>query len=1372
MPARLIWLHLLAWPVAQQAAQDVPILRSGGTIEGEIADGDPEVHTELLTATYTQAPTVAKTFLIELEENGSYSFELRSHHFDAYLILRDNEGSVLFEDDDGLIGVHSRIVAMELEAGVHYLLQACALHGKRGSFALRVAPGLPPGQTLRERRRLELEDLELRVREIENHAPGTLALMNALHDRSEALRDEGAYAEAERLCRRYLELAEELTGHESSAATHALSDLAILLGKQGRYDEARLLHARALGIREQALGPEHLDVATPLNNLALLLLKQGLYDEAHPLFERALAIREDSLGPEHPLTAQSMHNLALLLMTQGLYDDARPLCERALAVREKALGPEHPEVANSLSSLAELLKEQGLYDKARPLYERALAIREETLGPKHPDLAISLNNLALLLKMQGLYDEARPLYERALAVFEETLGPEHPWTARGLDNLALLLKSQGHYNEARPLYERALAISEKTLGPEHPDVATGLNNLAVLLKKQGQYAEARPLYERALAICEEALGPEHPRTAKALNNLAVLLKLQGQYDEARPLYERALAICENTLGPDHHSTATGLHSLALLLEAKGLYDEARPLYERALSIYENTLGPEHPEVASGLNSLGKLLSVQGRYEEARPLHERALAIKEEAFGPDHPAVATSLNELAVTLISQGLYSEARSLCKRALAIYEKSFGPEHREIATSLNNLAVLLWNQGMYDEARPLYERSIAIQEQTLGPEHPTVATSLNNLAESLRKLGLYDEARPLFERALTIREKALGPEHPATVTSLNGLALLFVDLGHQVDAWRLVRRSSRGRTAHLVRVLASQGEHECYTYLARFLRHLELSLSMAKSADSDHGAIKAYEELLAWKGQVARLQRSSRSRLQRDLTAEQTRILTDLRGSQSELSALALAGGTSDRNVRDKNLSELRKRRAELELEWIRSLEHTEPEDVSFESVSSNLPPASALVDFFVHRHRTAARRDERTVVELGFWSEPHLNVWISRPGDERPVNLDLGSAAIIGKNVKVFLEALTARRGISTVRRESVDVGAKILNLLWDPLAEHLDGVETIIVSPDGFLGTLPFEVLQAADGQFLVEKHAFVYVEDPASLARIEDRDAPRFDTLVSVGAVDFRRRTATKESEEVGPKHPVASASRALRGGFDFWESLPATAGESQAVLEMHEDAYESGRRIHLTGESCTEESLKDELPRHAVSHIATHGFFQPEGMPNMWEDALNAAGDREMQMREPARRLVGDHPGLLSGLVCAGANADLEAGRDDGYLTAEEVGWLDLSGVELVVLSACETGLGRARSGEGLIGLRRAFRTAGANTVISSLWSVRDESTADLMRAFYRNLWVRKMGKLEALRAAQLDMLKKNRIEHSGPLPSTWGAFVLSGNWR
>ena len=163
---------------------------------------------------------------------------------------------------------------------------------------------------------------------------------------------------------------------------------------------------------------------------------------------------------------------------------------------------------------------------------------------------------------------------------------------------------------------------------------------------------------------------------------------------------------------------------------------------------------------------------------------------------------------------------------------------------------------------------------------------------------------------------------------------------------------------------------------------------------------------------------------------------------------------------------------------------------------------------------------------------------------------------------------------------------------------------------------------------------------------------------------------------------------------------------------------------------------------------------------------------LARAGEAHPELLSEGRRLFGRHPGLLSGLVCAGADATARGGGDDGYLTAEEVGWLDLSGAELVVLSACETALGRPHSGEGLMGLRRACRTAGAKTVISSLWSVGDDSTGRLMQAFYANLLGRGMGRLEALREAQLAVLQSNREQYGEGLPRTWGGFALSGEWR
>jgi CHAT domain-containing protein len=232
---------------------------------------------------------------------------------------------------------------------------------------------------------------------------------------------------------------------------------------------------------------------------------------------------------------------------------------------------------------------------------------------------------------------------------------------------------------------------------------------------------------------------------------------------------------------------------------------------------------------------------------------------------------------------------------------------------------------------------------------------------------------------------------------------------------------------------------------------------------------------------------------------------------------------------------------------------------------------------------------------------------------------------------------------------------------------------------------------------------------------------------------------------------------------------DSWEPLPATEREAGLVFDMHRQALGEDRdRVLLQGADATEGRLKAELPGYSVAHLATHGYFDPDGLPSLL-DAIREGGERRLGL-DSSRPVSAALPGLLSGLVCAGANRP--GGQDDdGYLSADEVSWLDLGGVELVVLSACDTGLGRARSGEGLVGLRRAFRAAGAHTVVCSLWSVQDEATAHLMEDFYRNLFTRGASRGEALRAAQLAAIARNRQVLGSAHPSTWGAFVLVGEW-
>lgn len=316
------------------------------------------------------------------------------------------------------------------------------------------------------------------------------------------------------------------------------------------YAEAEPLFHRALEIREKQFGPEHPDVAYSLNNLAMVFEIKGMYAEAEHLYRRALEIREDKLGTEHPDVATSLVNLATLLERVGKFAEVEPLYRRALVIEEKQLGPDHPSVAIVLNNLASLLDD----NHAEPLYRRALRIQEEKLGSEHLDFAKSLINLATLLLNQKKYTDAEPLYHRALRILEDKLGSEHPDVATNLNNLALLLQKKGNFADAEPLYRRALRIREDKLGMEHLYVATSLDNLASLLHKTVKFAEAEPLYRRALRIREDKLGPDHKDIVTVLGNLAVLLEARKKFTEAKHLFRRALGISEKTLGKDHPLT--------------------------------------------------------------------------------------------------------------------------------------------------------------------------------------------------------------------------------------------------------------------------------------------------------------------------------------------------------------------------------------------------------------------------------------------------------------------------------------------------------------------------------------------------------------------------------------------------------------------------------------------------------------------------------------------------------------------------------------------------------------------------------------------------------------------------------------------------
>jgi len=1066
---------------------------------------------------------------------------------------------------------------------------------------------------------------------------------------------------------------------------------------------------------------QDLALANQLNRQAMDLRDAGRYSDAIPLTNRALAITEGQLGADHPDTAASLNNLAFLYYSMGRYGEAEPLYQRALAIREAQLGADHPATATSLNNLAELYRSMGRYGEAEPLYQRALAINEAQLGADHPNTATSLNNLALLYVSMGRYGEAEPLYQRALAINEAQLGADHPDTAISLNNLALLYDSMGRYGEAEPLYQRALAINEAQLGADHPNTAISLSNLAGLYRSMGRYGEAEPLLQRALAINEAQLGANHPDTALSLNNLAVLYDSMGRYGEAEPLYQRALAIHEAQLGANHPATANSLNNLAELYRSMGRYGDAEPLYRRALTIREAQMGADHPDTANSLNNLALLYGSMGRYKEAELLFQRALAISEAQLGADHPDTADSLNNLAVLYYSVGRYGDAEPLYERALAIKEVQLGADHPATATSLNNLALLYWSMGRYGDAEPLYRRALAIREAQLGADHPATATSLNNLAWLYASMGRYGEAEPPYQRALAIHEAQLGADHPSTALSLNNLAGLYWAQGQLQPALSYLQRGLTTEETVLSRNLLGGSDANKREYLATVSGSTDLTISLHLNAlpTNADAAQLALTTILQRKGRILDLFTNLRAQLAGDPTAVD--LFDDLRAASSQVSNLTVNPPPDlSAEAKQAQLNSLQQQITTLEDQLSRRSSQFAGLTASptLTDIQAALPTGTALVEFIRYQPlNPTASRSER--------SGSYRYAAYILTADGTVQGMDLGPADAIDAAVRTLATDLSSPDTPPFQVKEE----AKALDaLVMAPVRAALGDTTTVFISPDGALNLIPFEALVDENDSYLVERYQFRYLTSGRDLMRIAKTPASTNPAVLIGNPTYGLPGTLVAQADTDNP-------TRAINFSQRIFPALPGTQAEVDLIAPLL-PAAAVYTRINAT------EAVIKQQTEPSILHIATHGFFEPTN------DTTN--------------------PLLQSGLILAGAAAGGQSGPEqDGILTALEVTGINLRGTQLVVLSACETGLGELSAGEGLYGLRRALVLAGAQSQVISLWKVSDDATQELMVAYYERLRAG-TNRDVALRETQLTFLRSPEYDH----PYYWAAFIGSGDWR
>jgi CHAT domain-containing protein/Flp pilus assembly protein TadD len=984
----------------------------------------------------------------------------------------------------------------------------------------------------------------------------------------------------------------------------------------------------------------------------------------------------------------------------------------------------------------------------------------------------------LLLKGRGLaqkasYADAQALYEESLRLRKRVLGDDHPVVVAVMLDLGNVLRLRGRDAEAEKQLAAALSLRKATLG-DHPYTALAMNELAVLYQKMGRCAEAETLYRQSLDIREATQGKDHLDLVTTLSNVAHLYYTTDRYVDAEHWWRRSLLIQESHFGKDAPQLTPTLHSLSAAVRHVGRYQEAEQFVRRGLAINEAQRGPDHVDTADSVATLAELCRVMGRLSEAEPLRRRSLAIREAKFGKDHSSTIYDIHALGNYYTTLGRYAEAEERLRRSLKLAESAWGKDDQALGAILRDLGVLCEKTGRDQEAELAFRRALGILEAKRGRDHLYTGLSLRFLATLYQKMGRLSEAEPLLERVVQIRETKQGKDHWETSQARSNLAGLYVATGREAKALAAFDEARRATRRFVTQLLPTLNEEQQRSYLRATDAFAEaLSLGMQKGP-SDHAAAGLSASWLANGKGVQQEARAFAAQLQSIENPQARPVAEQLRKVRETLtrrkSEPAVAGLDSKRNE-ELALLETRDRELTAQLQSLGGRTGRGGAWTELDSIRAALAPSAVLID--------VARLDVYDFHERKHGA-PRYVAWVTpKKGAVRVI--DLGDVAAIDVAVSDMQKELaSASEKVKDQGEEEAEKALRakartVAQRVLEPLlaVEEVKEAQQWVVCPDGKLWLLPWAALPLADDKYLVEDYLIRMVSAGRDVAVPPDRRGSKTSEPLIVADPDFdlTRDKAARLARQVagGASGQESRSGNTLSEGLKLGrvQRLPATAAEAELIAPSMKALLAQTPR-QFTGERALEAVVKAaHQPRMLV--LSTHGFFLAEQEGS--SDKRGDLGDsRAVLLTKDGKPF--EEPLLRCGLLLAACNDQPKAGQtrpgDDGVLTGLEVVGLDLRGCELVVLSACETGLGDVRNGEGVAGLRQAFQLAGAESVLASLWKVPDRETAQLMVGVFERLAAGKR-RGAALAETQRQLIHQRRSRHGAAHPYYWAAFSIVG---
>jgi len=912
-----------------------------------------------------------------------------------------------------------------------------------------------------------------------------------------------------------------------------------------------------------------------------------------------------------------------------------------------------------------------------------------------------------------------------------------------------------NYDSAGTLMKLSLELRERMYGADHAEVGRNLIGLIAVGKNTSRYGFAEECGLRAAEILDSQLDRTDTERAKPLVGLADLYRETGRYDESEKVLLRAIGIMDSATGLNHASAAPAIARLGGVKHEMGDYVAAESLYLNVSDIYSEFYGTDNYYYAENQFRLGQVYRAEDRLDDAMLHMETSLNSIESILGANHARVANCRSSLGRVYAILRHFEKAESLYTSAIQGLRDGGHGKGVHAAVAATNLAECHRIQGELHIADSLFRESLEIYTASLGDNHPYQVGSLLGLAKIAMVSGKTQHASEFLDAALEISISGNGPTHPVTAQTFEITSELATREKDYVRAAEYSWQALEIRRSNLVNGASVMSEADALKY-SRFLRE---SLGKLLSVYIDMNDLKPFSNDELASAVIANKGVISDEIFERSLQfADGTDSVAAGKAKQLKLARSSLtrvfvtgSGALTDEQLASRDTLTRRIELLESDLARINSRfkERRTTKFASVGDVKGCLGPETSVVDYLKYDYQDL---DADSILPR------FLACVIQRDGQS--VIIDIGTAVDVDAAVSEYRDHIQKLENLgrapdSAELQEYYDIAGRLRELIWDPIRQQIKDTPELVISPDGALNLVSFSGLPLEAGRYLIEEHTICYVMASRDLVR----EAAHYNSgLLALGDPMFRmcNRLNSQSSNRIDSNvSESVSPSDCLDFGNLSIVRLPGTRTEVMNVTQIWSDRFSTSVDTLFASEA-TEKAFTQACRGKRAIHMATHGFYSP----SQCYEPRTTSGSMNIDIIYPANPLA------LSGLFLAGASDGHNEPANDGILTASEVTSLDLSGTELVVLSACQSGMGDIVSGEGVYGLRRAFMMAGARNIVSSLWKASDAYTVTSIGQIYSE---KAENSASALKRAALEQLSTLRKRGQPDHPFLWASFLVFG---